>query len=147
MDDKTTKACLREAIGELRHLIIEHHSYDVMKFEHCTCPVCTQPRWDAVLNAAAKLQKAGDEQPAPPEPEELKALASATCCAAPPELVEALKEINRHIEVLEIDGRLGMSGSIVAARKQQELLVAALCEAQHNTQFSGGAAPSAATQS
>jgi hypothetical protein len=82
MNDKEIKACQRETINELRRLIIEHHSYNVMKPEHCTCPVCTQPSWDEVLNTASKLGKAGDEQPATPEPDELKALASATCSAA-----------------------------------------------------------------
>jgi len=96
----------------------------------CTWHECKDP---TLLDRTSELVRAGDRaHKAGGEPEELKALASATCCAAPPELVEALKEINRHIELLEIDGRLGMSGSIVAARKQQELLVAALCVAQHN---------------
>jgi hypothetical protein len=54
------------------------------------------------------------------------------CSASPPELVEALKEINRHIEYLEAMDRLGVSGSIVTAWKQRDRITAALCEATPN---------------
>ena len=64
MDDTGTKACQRDTINALRRLIVEHHSHDVMKGEHTLCPVCTKQGWDTVLNIAAKLGQAGDEQPA-----------------------------------------------------------------------------------
>ena len=97
----------------------------------------THNDWRPEVVIAMWNRRAGDREPAAAQTPEPSTLASATCCAAPPELVEAFKEINRHIELLEIDGRLGMSGSIVAARKQQELLVTALCKAQHNAKLTG----------
>jgi hypothetical protein len=42
-------------ICALRLLVVEHHSYSVMRFEHCICPVCTQDSWNGVLDEAARL--------------------------------------------------------------------------------------------
>ena len=81
---------------------------------------------------AAAILMQDDRQPAVPETVGVKALASATCSAAPPELVEAMKEINRHIEHLEDIGTISVTGSLLAARERQKEITAALCGAQQN---------------
>lgn len=45
---------LLNALIEARHIIIEHHSHDIMKAEHCVCPFCSSPDGDKKLNAIAK---------------------------------------------------------------------------------------------
>lgn len=50
-------AALVAALEDARSLIIEHHSYDVMKFEHITCPACSCKRGDDMLNAISKALK------------------------------------------------------------------------------------------
>jgi len=42
-------------INKLRSLVIEHHSYSILRDEHCVCPVCSSIEWDQVLNEAATL--------------------------------------------------------------------------------------------
>lgn len=44
---------LRKMIDQLRWLVIEHHSYDVMSHHHNICPVCTTTKWDKLLDEAA----------------------------------------------------------------------------------------------
>lgn len=65
--------------------------------------------------------------------------APMTCCAAPSELVETIKELNAHIERLESIGGAGVACSVINAYEQRKMVVAALCEAQHNVpdQLSG----------
>ena len=46
---------LLETIDELRRLIWEHHSDDVLKAGIVVCPACTSEEADKVLNKAALL--------------------------------------------------------------------------------------------
>ena len=46
---------LVRTINKLRSLVIEHHSYSIMRDEHCVCPVCSSSEWNQVLNEAAAL--------------------------------------------------------------------------------------------
>lgn len=85
MSEATIQARQRKCISDLRHMIIEHHSCDVMKSEHCLCPVCSQQKNEDVLNEAYSLEKAGDCVPANYKTPDESTLASSNGSATPEE--------------------------------------------------------------
>jgi hypothetical protein len=46
---------LRAVLRATTRLVVEHHSYSVMKEEHYICPVCDNKKWDRLMDAAIKL--------------------------------------------------------------------------------------------
>lgn len=61
LSEQIKNASAEAQLAELRALlkraewaIIEHHSYDIMKEEHCACPFCSGPKGNAVLTDIQK---------------------------------------------------------------------------------------------
>lgn len=82
MSEEITIARLRKCIRDLRYIINEHHSDDVMKSEHTVCPVCSQQKFEDVLNEAYLLDKAGDCVPENYQTEKHKHVGSGDGLAA-----------------------------------------------------------------